>query len=167
MLEVLNLEQFARGIERWAEKTEKLVEEVARGLAAEAFHRVVQESPQYSGDFAGGWKYAINRVDISFDSLALPFRGAGEPRISGDKEAINWAIAQNKWKDNDFKLGDTVYLSNSAEHDEPYAQLIEDGSIKFRPGNRGGTVENVLTAIGSQYGFINGQQARYLRKRRL
>jgi hypothetical protein len=160
-----NLDQFFASIDRWIDDAEKLTVAVARGLSSELFNYAVRLSPQYSGDFAGNWKYAVGSVDASFEPLGL--RGARrsvgrgediwakpttEPFIQGDAPAINAAISLNAGNDLDFqRLGQIAYVSNSAAHTDFYAWKIENNQINFRAGNTGATGQRAMAAVRSLF----------------
>lgn len=172
-VEIKNVEQVARQWDEWMAAVEQEVADVANGITVELFNKILEFSPQFSGDFVGNWKYSINKVDVSFESLPfLDAQPAGrlEPFHCGSMPAIIYARQMNKGKDHGYKLGDTFYLSTSAEHDDAYAPMIEEeGRIKFRPdtGNAAKPVERAIVAVMPQYTTITRQQAQRLKKEKL
>lgn len=178
MFEIANLSQVDDQITRWEAYIYELTRQAARGLAVTIFKGAVERSAQYSGDFAANWKYQVGAPDPSFQENAITqkFRGWGgdlskgppemQPRIMGDPEAVGYAFAANRGRDADFALGDTIFISNNAVHDEPYAWKIEANRIKFRDGNEGEPIRRTLDEerVG---GMIDAQQAARLRKARI
>lgn len=162
-------------IRAWSAKAEKLATDVARGLGIDAFRHVLEISPQYSGDFAANWKYSLNFVDTTFDvGVVTPsnkYKGHAQnfraeyAFSQGDWPARNYALAANAGRASAFQLGDTAYISNSSEHDEPYAWLIEKNKIRFRPENSaygGETVQQTVEYLRGRYSDITLSQARRL-----
>lgn len=139
-LEFPNLDAFAGQLAQWAEGVREQMAQAARGLALEALREITEQSPQYSGDFAANWKLSVGAPNFSFQGQLFSLTGG--PRLMGDREAIEYAWANNQGALNGFRLGDTIYLANSAEHDQAYAWRIEDNKIKFRPGNKGAPLRN-------------------------
>lgn len=134
-LEFRNLDAFVNDLRGWVEQVRADAADAAAGLAYTALREVAQMSAQYSGDFAANWKLAVGSPDYSFQGQL--FSLAHGPRIMGDAQAIDYALDHARGKLAGMKLGDTLYLANSAAHDEAYAWKIEDNRIKFRPGNKG------------------------------
>jgi hypothetical protein len=159
VLKVTNLKEVGDGFDAFFALATKTVTETSRGLGVMLFKGALNYSPQFSGDFTANWKFAVNWIDTSFKADIFPAavdtsekilwgdsrRGGYVKRkrlpvggfLKGSTPAMNYAIAANKGRDKGFKLGDTINISNSAVHDEPYAMLIEENQIKFRPGNSG------------------------------
>lgn len=165
-----SIDKFAQHVDSWVEKVKEETAQVARGLAAEAFQLILQNSPQYSGDFVGNWQFSVNAINTTFTKLNLldqdPIR---EPFGAGSKPGITYAQVMNKGRDEYIKLGDTMYISNSAVHDEPYALKIEEGTINFRhhAGNQGHVIERTLKNLAPRYMEINPIQVQRLRRKRL
>lgn len=172
-----NFAQFTKQVESWFSDVEALAVGVARGLSVELFHRALEYSPQFSGDFAANWRYAVDRIDTTFrpldaipSSTAVPF-GRSEhgwlPRMvldddgsrrMGSPEAIEEGRRRNAGKERSLvSLGQTAYISNTSWHDEYYAMLIENNQIRFRPGNVGGTGKRAMNAVSVQYGKVLGR----------
>lgn len=168
MIEIKNLGQVIRQIEVWEVAVNKLVEDVARGLTIKLFKTAVEFSPQYSGDFAANWRYSLNAPDTSFDGQLFTVLGTDNQvrRRQGDRQAISYAHAVNSGRASPFKLGDTVYISNSAEHGESYAEKVWKDSIRRRQANPFWIKERVQDLFAS-YSVINGNQARALSKETL
>lgn len=140
---VTNLDAFDADVNAWFDEVEGEVAAAAVGLGNLLFEQLVKESPQFSGDFAAGWRISYSgAVDTSFSEGIVP----GAPRWPedvtselhrGSPEAI-WNAFLFKAPSDGYRLGTPIYISNSAAHDgEPYAWKIENGTISFRAGNAG------------------------------
>lgn len=180
MLEIRNLEEVFKQLDRWEAEVKQMAEGVARGLSILVFKGVLQRSAQYSGDFAGNWRYRVGSIDHSFTPDIFPVSDnipGGVARLmhlkpsvlrtEGHSQAISYAMSQNTGKAAQYKLGSVAYISNSAEHDEPYAWLIEGGKIKFREGNSGAPVARTLDGIRSMYRVIGKKDALVLMEMKL
>jgi hypothetical protein len=133
VIEVQNLDKFDASVQRWFRSVEAAVTESATGMAKTALRSILNNSPQYTGDFVANWKVSVNSIDSSFTTNAIGGQDTTTPYQIGDSKAIRYAINKAKWPK--LKLGDAIFLSNSAHHDDigGYAWKIEEGSIKFRP----------------------------------
>lgn len=168
-VEVRNIDKFALGVERWLEKTEDRVMHVANGIAVELFEEVLRTSPQFSGDFAANWQYSINSINSTFNELNLLDDPARPSFGAGSHPAIQYAKTMNKGRDTGYQLGDTLYIANSAYHDEPYALLIENQQINFRrwAGNRGATVQHAFLTVLPKYENVSPLAATRLARKKL
>jgi hypothetical protein len=152
--------EFSAKVDAWLKGVNELTVGVARGLSVEVFNIVLSKSAQYSGDFASNWKYSVGAPNYSFEESHL--MGKGEygrgftPFIEGHPIAMAKAQSLNAGADLQFtKLGQTIYISNSAHHDDAYAWEIEKGTagrIKFRQGNQGKPLSRTLDAMTLKYG---------------
>ena len=161
---VTNKTEFLRQVNQWMKVVRKDAEAIVEGLAYKMLTHILQNAPQFSGDFAANWNVSVGSPNYTFvvgkvnDRRDAQYRGRYEepdyplaPAKRGDLPAISAAL--DGWsKLGDFKLGQTIFLANGAEHDEPYAMLIEDEKIKFRPENVGG---GRLVARAIQYAQVN------------
>lgn len=139
------LGEFDASVQGWFKAVSGAFAEAAQGLAKETLNIVLEESPQFSGDFTANWKVSVGAPDTSFTIGVIRPRVAQYPDSDGllnvvpfkrgDREAIDYAKRHAAWET--IKLGQHIFLSNSANHDENYAWKIEDGSIKFRSVNSG------------------------------
>ena len=161
---VTNKTEFLRQVNQWVSAVRKDAETLAEGLAYKMLTHILQNAPQFSGDFAANWNVSVGSPNYTFvvgkvnERRDAQYRGRYEepdyPQATfkrHDLPAIHAAL--EGWsKLGDFKLGQTLFLANGAEHDEPYAMLIEDEKIKFRPENVGG---GRLVARAVQYAQVN------------
>lgn len=149
MIKLENLDSFNASVQRWFSSVEEAAAEAAVGLAKEAFEEIIQYSPQYSGDFVANWKVSKNTPDTSFTLDAVHGFNKAEPFQMGDSPAMEYARQHAKWPK--IRLGESIFLSNSARHDEPYAWKIELGQVALRPVNEG--AEHVVFRAASLVGF--------------
>lgn len=162
-----NVAGFISAISKWEEDALQEIEAVAVGYIGHAFRFLVENSAQGSGDFAANWNYSINELDYSFTRDAVDGGGTRDTvsfilqdRIMGHPLAVNYAIDNARQVQAQFALGDKVYFTNAAQHDENYAWKIENNQIKFRSGNEGAPRAKTKLYM-SKYEFITpsvGQQ---------
>ena len=130
--------------------------DVVRGMSVDIFNTILDWSPQYFGRYVSSWTYSIGapvfRTDDTYNYVEED-QGFAEIRRKGDSEPIATAKAFNRGRDKAFKLGDTIYIANGADHGEgPYAAGIEDGSIRLRPVNLpGAPATRALDRAGAWY----------------
>lgn len=161
MSKLFNPSVYASMSTAWLQQFQTQTEAQIKGLAIVMFKKVLEYSPQYSGDFAANWRISLNNVDQTppewtakelLTNLPASTTYFDSPFKAGSRPAINVALGTNSRKLDNFKLGDTVFISNNSYHDEPYAWLIEGNKIKFRPGNAGGTVARAFEYMTNKYG---------------
>ena len=172
MIEVLNLDSFDATVQGWFKAVEAAAAEAAVGLAHEAFEQILETSPQFSGDFAANWTVATTATASSFQPNALDgYRPDAKGRNTlpplfqmGSSPAMDYARSKAKWPK--IKLGESLFLTNSASHEEPYAFLIEHGLIRLRPVNEGAeqVVARAASIVGFTYHNIGSVKLSHLRK---
>lgn len=128
---VANRAEFLGQVNAW-------INAVERGASLAVFKMLVDaqtfarnHSPVYSGDFASNWNVSYGIPDASFTSTK-DYYGPDYP------EAVTqpWGTGNvQEWSG--YRLGMPAFLTNAADHDEPYAWLIEKNRIHFRPSNEG------------------------------
>lgn len=161
---IQNLAEFENSVQSWFKAVRGAAEEAAVGLAKRVFDKVLIESPQSSGDFTANWKVSVGAPDTTFTIGVIKQRlsHADHEGIKwellykrGDPEAIAYAKSHANWQP--IRLGQTIYISNSAEHDESYAMKIENGSINFRPANKGAEAvgRRSVAFVAGRYGVIS------------
>jgi hypothetical protein len=147
---VIGLAEFNRKIEAWQDATRLRVELVAKAYVHEALNYILETSPQYSGDFAANWNVSLGTPNYTFKENALnsyksiwggsagkPFKLHNEVFGKGSRPAIDYALSRANPVIASYRLGQKVFLTNAAEHDEYYAIKIENNTIKWRPINEG------------------------------
>lgn len=140
MITVKNMEAAFAAMDKWLADVEATTREAAVSLSFLAFEQVLLSSPQYSGDFAANWRLSVNAIDVSFHPQVFPEKEfpTKVPFKMGDSPAIMYAISQNTGRLSEAVLGDTLWLANTASHDELYAWKIENNLVRLRPENFGG-----------------------------
>lgn len=174
MIEITNITLVDTQLELWLAEIEKQATEVVKGLAIESFRTLLMTSAQFTGDFAANWNVSVGNIDTFFKPLEHSrlskkyFANGNSPVfIMGSGPAINEATRRNTGKLDIFRLGDSIFISNSSAHDEPYANLIEDGVVNFRPGNQGMPVATTMASMRSRYGEITQADSRRLARKKL
>lgn len=164
MIKVRNLDSFDATVQGWFSAVREAAAEVAVGLAKQAFNQLLYTSPQYRGDFVANWRVSVGQPDTTFvENAVAPSAGTYTGRLSfepfekGSPQAVTYAKAMAKGKLDGFRLGQRIFISNSAAHDEPYAWKIEDGLIKLRPVNAGAAhvVARALAFVHGRNRYIN------------
>lgn len=138
--------------------------EIVRGLTVKLWQGILQQTPQFAGRAVASWTYSLNTpqfvdrsdyidVDLHVERGHYNLHGEFNGLRKGNKAAISLANAENLYRDANFKLGDTVYISNGVNHGEgSYAADLENGSIILRAVNRpGAMVSRSLDSIGAMY----------------
>jgi len=168
------LDQFDRVVSGWFDEVEKASQEAAAGLAEVALQHILDESPQYTGDFVSGWEVGFTTAPNIWRPAKLLSRqmieiGGLEPYQKGDEPAIDWALnkAQPRFSAAAKQpLGTGIFLSNSAKHEgDYYAWKIEHGEIDFRPVNPNAdrVVERGLFFTHNRFKHIGRSQLAVLR----
>lgn len=170
MLRVKNLARVMEQAERFLARAEREATEAARGLAAELANRMIENSPQWSGDFASNWRFSVNSVDYSHDEGDVPPKSGSipEPWQQFSRPAVQMGKAKIRGMDASFKLGDTIFISNSSSHGgETYAGDIFSGKVRLREVNRNVLIADVLSDFNAEFGVILGpSKVNKLRKTR-
>lgn len=155
-LEIENIDEFIGELENWVRDVRVVVAQVHRGIAAYAFNYVLDHSAQFSGDFCRNWNLSIGAPNYAYvDTTQNTKVPEIVQRVLGDAEAIQAAKAKAAGVLDRSVVGDTIFLANGSTHDEPYAWLIEENQIKFRPGNYGRPVGNFMDFAPALYADIN------------
>ena len=164
-VKVTNLTAFDANVQAWFAAVEKATAEAAVGVAREAFEQIIETGPQYSGDFVANTKVSVGApAPLSAFQPFVLHDSTHDPFKMGDSPAMEYAKSHAVWPT--IKLGQTVFVSSSAKHDEFYAWKIEKGQIKLRPENAGAVAIYARAArhVGNRYNFIGGSQMDWLRK---
>ena len=164
MIDISNLSQFTAQLDQFADGVEQSVESVAEALAHEALVYLVNHSAQYSGDFTANWNYSVGIPNTSWKEDIFNLN-ASEPVIMGHGRAISYAMSKKRKDYRPIVLGETIYLTNGSQHDQAYAQMIEDNQIDFRPGNSGAPMARTIEYIASRYSALTTlETARLIQK---
>lgn len=167
--------QFSAKIDAWLAEVEEMTVKVARGLSVRLLLKVLEHSAQFSGDYCANWQYSVGEPNSEFQEGLFDASGDyGGPshhwsmKSANHPEAVDYAIRNNSGRDGEvMALGPTIFISNSAQHDDAYAWLIEDGAIHFRPGNAGHTGAVSVMAVASRYEHIGQADALALANARI
>lgn len=133
---------------------EQECESTVRGLTVRIWDSVLSRTPQFYGRMTASWTYSLNgpeAVDRSDQIVLDDFSEFGEVlKLSrGHPAAIAIANTASAGKDRAFKLGDTVWLTNGADH----ALKIESGEVRLRAVNQpGAPLSRTLDWVGSTWG---------------
>lgn len=86
------------------------------------------------------------------------------PFEMGSTPAMEYARSRAMWPT--VQLGESVFLTNSAKHDEPYNIAIEKGTIYLRPVNEGAVnvMQRAVHTLSFTYQNIGPVQLDGLRK---
>lgn len=132
MIHIKNRAQFQTQVNAWVNSVRRGTERAVYRMMVDAQTFATLASPTFSGDYASNWNVSFGKPDVTFVAGGIDFYADNYPGpVSRAWGKGNVAPASS------FKLGQTAYLTNAAEHDEPYAWLIEEGKINFRPENVG------------------------------
>src|SRR6185312_7371648 len=88
----------------------------------------------------------------------------------GHPVAVAVANVANTGRDEGFRLGTPVWITNGVDHGEgPYAQDVEDGNVRLRPQNLPGQpVQRTLDRLGVRFGEgVSADAARQLKSLRI
>lgn len=170
---LVGLEAFDASVKTWFGNVRQAAQEAAAGLAEVALQEIVEESPQYTGDFVAGWEVGFNSPPHIWRppkilNQKMIKAGVVDPFQKGDIPAIEYALSKAQPRFAAAKrepLGTSIYLSNSAHHDEDYAWKIENGEIAFRPVNQNAdrVVQRGALFVRNRFKHINAPQLAVLR----
>lgn len=163
--ELKGLGDFDAKVKGWFAAVETAAGAAAVGLAKNVLDNALVNSPQFSGDYTASWRVGIGTVDTSYEVGAVQMRpdnfGDFIPFGRGDAPAIQFAKAKaaSVWPTK-LPLGTSIYISNSARHDEPYAWKIENNQINFRSVNMGAydVGRNAVKRVWRRFNTINKTQ---------
>jgi hypothetical protein len=166
-IHAINLDEAFAVIDAWDKAVTAQLEDVARGMMTEAMITSLDNSAQWSGDFAAGWKVQVGEPDRSFQMGVFGkyygLKGMDDaPFTRGDTPAMSYAFSNAKGRMDGFKLGQKIFLTNSAEHLTTYAWKIESNQIQFRPNNYGETVRITYDQMKMRFKTIDRATAQYL-----
>lgn len=158
------------GLDEAFAELEATLADTVRGLSVLAWNRVLHETPQFYGRLVASWTYSygapvfVDRSSAVDGDSTTPndyridpdegdvFAGLhkGHPAAIGIANFAS-AIALGGQQ---FKLGDTVWFANGADHGEgPYASEVERGEIGLRPVNQPGRMASrALDWVQARFG---------------
>ena len=137
---------------------------------------ILVKTPQAHGRLVASWSYSVNSpiiVDRSDWVISNEDAKAAIPpyRFKGHPDAIRIAYSASEGNASSFKLGDTIYFANGADHGEgPYSEFIEnisdtDPNWLFYKNKPGYMVKRTLQMIDGRYANgIDDHQASELKR---
>lgn len=140
MFKVTNADKVFGDIDKWLAEVERETLLIAVNMMWVMLGKATLVSPQYSGDFVANFQFSVGTPSRRFTEGIFPDKQfpTQEPYKRGDTPAVQYALTNNAGRFDRAKLGDTLWLANSAMHHDLYAWKIEDGLLKLRPVNYGG-----------------------------
>ncbi len=132
MLAIKGKPLFDAATAAWLLNVKKGLERAVTKMMFDAQTYALQQSPVYTGDYASNWNVSYGKPDVTF--IGTP---KGYESLKAGPLSSSAGLLPGKFNMEGFQLGQTAYLTNAAEHDEPYAWLIEGGKVKFREVNTG------------------------------
>ena len=164
-VEVKGLGAFDAAVKSWFAAVEEAVAEASVGLAHEAFEQILETGPQFSGDFVANSRVSIGSPDTTFEE-GLGGGTVADPFKMGDPDAQDAARSRATWETPE--LGQSVFISSTAKHDEFYLHKVENGEIALRDVNRGADhiYHRARDHVAHRYTNVGKVQLDALRKNR-
>lgn len=141
MLKITNRGEFRLQVEAFVDRARVIAGQRLTQIVREAQIHAADISPVYSGDYASNWNVSYGLPDTTFVNTKTSgsreykdYLGQGSASFDAPRDS-RWGMGN--FKMTGFALGQTVFLTNAANHDEPYAWKIEKKEIKFRDVNVG------------------------------
>ncbi len=131
-----NTKEFFIELDEFVDEIEHDVKAIMHKTAEYAFEQVVKLSPVWAGDYVKSHRIGINSIDPSFTATDFsPDQSFGmyPDKVSPPVAAAFRAAALNRTNEIMVeKLGDTIYISNSAGHAEDVEFGSPDGKTPER-----------------------------------
>jgi hypothetical protein len=151
-LKVTNLPEVNRKVHDWFARARQATQEAGAGLAKLALERMVERSPQWSGDFAKSWTVSTGSpTAYSAGAPGYDWHKQDPVYAQGDDPAVSDALGRNAPRlvaAAKATPGTKIFITNAAKHEMEYAWAIENNMIVFRPENSTG---HHLRAQGKEY----------------
>jgi hypothetical protein len=171
MITFRNVPDFIKKLEAAVLNMEREANQVYRGFVTATFHRLLTETPQWSGNAAANWNVGINGSDFSVNytlkEAAAPDRSARRlrehkwdspygPAVSkGDERGIMMSVRRNAMKLSLVDVKHNTHLCNAAQNlkHESYIQYLEENPDNFlrsvnQPGHMVERVGNTAASLG-------------------
>ena len=172
---LIGLDKFNADVTAWFASVESAAAEAAVSIAKDGFEQIIEGLPQYSSDMVSNVNVSVGAPDGSFTPGLGGNRLAGDPvggKVSfvpsqrGDTQGMEIARARAKFPK--ITLGQSVFVSSNASHDEPYSVAVEEGLVNLRPVNQGAdhTFRKTLVRLGNTYSHISKSQIATLRSKK-
>jgi len=172
MITISNMTEVQGDMAKWLVAVKDQAEKCQKGLTAFSFLYMVRTGPQWSGDYVANLRLSKGAPDSTFTpgavhpeaSTPYHFRSIKYPYGEGSREAIGYAKRNAAAVFSSIKLGDLVFISSSAEHDQTYGPLIEGNVLNFRSANpsRGAVMARTARQVKLAYSKISESQAQAL-----
>ncbi len=147
-------------------RLEAHVTKVFRGYAVTAFQRVVDDTPQWSGNAAASWNFSVGEPDTSVARVITEIPSREASFKVHDRPAIQIAYARNRGKERSVSLTKPVFISNGATSlgGVGYARMLEENPGGYlRPENDGGgMVLKTVDSMQAHFASITPAMARTL-----
>jgi len=182
MIRFSNVPVFIKKLEAAIVNMELEANQVYRGFVTAVFHRLLTETPQWSGNAVANWNVSINGSDWSVNhglkTAAAPDRSARAavkhewdtpygPAVSkGDPRAIMMSVRRNSMSLSMTYLKYRTHLCNAAESldNSVYIQYLEENTNDFlRPINHPGHMVERVSTTASSFGLLTETQQQALR----
>jgi len=182
MIRFKNVPEFVKKLKAAMVNMEREANQVYRGFVTATFHRVLTETPQWSGNAVANWNVSLNSpdwtVNYTLKEAAAPDRSARRllqhkwdtpygPAVSkGDPRGIMMSVRRAKDKLVSVTIHDRVHICNAAENlkHESYIQYLEDNPNNFlRPVNQPGHMVERVTNSALSFGLLTEPQQQALR----
>jgi hypothetical protein len=175
---VTNAKEVSAKLDAAMARIEAYATRVFRGAAVSFFHKVVYETPQWSGNAVASWNFSVGSPDFSQDhSMLTAYRETEEASqgvplyVLHDTPGIFRAIERNRGKDSDVSLDSEVYVTNAAEdfYGDSYIEWLEENPNGYlRPESEGGgMVRKAKDDFRQRYNPISPVDARRLAQLRI
>lgn len=152
MLEFENLSDFVAKLDAELLRVEAEVTNVFRGYCVAVYHRILLETPQWSGNAVSNWNFSVGVPDYTVDNTLLDETEGGsslyqgllrhvEGASKGDMSAIQVSTDRNLNRDVEVTLLAPVFISNACEDlsgDTYIMKLEENPNLFLRPENQPG-----------------------------
>jgi hypothetical protein len=164
-------DKFIKELDAAVAKMVKDADDVFRGFVTATFHRVLMETPQWSGNAASNWNVSKNAPDgtvtYTLKKAAAPDRSAragllgewdspyGPAGAKGDPRGVQMATRRAAATLLTVSINDKVFLCNSAESldNKSYIQYLEENPNNFlravnSPGHMVERTANSAASLG-------------------
>lgn len=141
MGKLVTFEPFIDALYDFVAGAEKELEKKAENLVLRVFDELVEQAPQWSGDFAANYRIGVkkgykvtrnpNYRSVTFSSTTVTEDAAGEissvrtnAQYRGAPAAVNFAKANARQSVKRFRIGDEIFIYNKT----PYDGELKDGT---------------------------------------
>lgn len=163
-----SLAKFNESVQGWFSAVRESAEAAAVGLAHEAFEQIIETAPQGSGDFVANTNVSVSHPVYEFFENPVGNRNSASAG-RGDEQAMNRARSKADWSSirSGMILGESVFISSKAKHDQYYSVLIEEGKINLRPVNQGADhiYRKARNYVANHYGQLDRAKLAVLRNK--